>query len=78
MKRREETRRRVSLDIPVKGLDGPLPGRLRKPSYFKHHKGDPDATHIHICGVFLGRFRCNLWVSKSENAFLNVKELQGS
>ena len=30
MKRREETRRRVSRDIPVKGLDGPLPGRLRK------------------------------------------------
>ena len=29
MKRREETRRRVSRDIPVKGLDGPLPGRLR-------------------------------------------------
>ena len=30
MKRREETRRRVSRDIPVKGLDGPLPGRLRR------------------------------------------------
>ena len=33
MKRREETRRRVSRDIPVKGLDGPLPGRLRR--YFR-------------------------------------------